>query len=513
MGFPSKIDLTRAVAGVKNSGHNRTPSARARNSRYVDARHAIGFFNQAAHLNLFFAQHLGDARAHAPDSAPRAAVGILNVEVAEVVRLGRGGYESLERNRFTQVGRIAVGSKRVLHVINLHPASPHAVVVDVGLHLTHRSSGVVGGVAVVVFSAQVVAHEGTVGSAGQAKGVLVRGTCYQGHDHLGELRRLQRRIGRIKNVHGINGAVKVGDGACKVWTLVGRGNHGIALKVADVGRRVGNLVVRSLERIEFITPGASQSEAAVAVVAHHTLEAAVKSSRNRNHKAARRLRRSRIHRLVARELLGQKAIRNIHFVAIGINDIKTGTVAPKKNDFGDRHVLKVNKRILPLLARYRKVDALGIVQGTNRNNRGGRNRARTQNGHGACAGGLKLGSVVIGRNFTDELNQVPGHEVFYVGQGNKLVLSIGVNAHYLHSSKRTSRALRGGIYDEEEGTVSALNRARRHFRKIARSNYNTHCFDDLTFKTRRVVAGSQLSGRHILQRSDGVVGLGERVKA
>ena len=215
--------------------------------------------------------------------------------------------------------------------------------------------------------------------------------------------------------------------------------------------------MRSLERIEFITPGASQSEAAVAVVAHHTLEAAVKSSRNRNHKAARRLRRSGIHRLVARELLGQKAVRNIHFVAIGINDIKTGTVTPKKNDFGDRHVLKVNKRILPLLARYRKVDALGIVQGTNRNNRGGRNRARTQNGHGACAGGLKLGSVVIGRNFTDELNQVPGHEVFYVGQGNKLVLSIGVNAHYLHSSERTSRALRGGIYDEEEGTVSALN--------------------------------------------------------
>ena len=271
--------------------------------------------------------------------------------------------------------------------------------------------------------------------------------------------------------------------------------------------------MRSLERIEFIAPGASQSEAAVAVVAHHALEAAVKSTRNRNHKAARGLRRSGIHGLVAWEFLGQKAVRNIHFVAIGVNDIKTDPVAPKENDLGDRHVLKVNKRIFPLLARYRKVDALGIVQGANRNNRGGRYRACSQNGHGACAGRLELGSVVVGRNFTDELNQVPGHEVFYVGQGNELVLRIGVDAHYLHSSKRTSRALRGGIYDEEEGTVSALNRARRHFRKIARSYYNTHCFNDLAFKTRGVLAGSQLRGRHILQRRDGVVGLGERAKA
>ena len=213
MGFPSKIDLARAVAGVQNGGYNCAPSARARNSRHVDARHAKGFFNQAGQLNLFFAQHLGNARAHAPDSAPRAAVGILNVEVAEVVRLGRGGYEALERNRFTQVGRIAVGSKRVLHVINLHAASPHAVVVGVGLHLTHRSSGVVGGVAVVVFGAQVVAHQGTVGRIGQGKGVLVGGTRYQGHYRLGELHGLQRRIGAVKNVHGINGSVKVSDGA------------------------------------------------------------------------------------------------------------------------------------------------------------------------------------------------------------------------------------------------------------------------------------------------------------
>ena len=191
--------------------------------------------------------------------------------------------------------------------------------------------------------------------------------------------------------------------------MVGRGNHGIALKVADVGRCVGNLVVRSLERIEFIAPCASRSEAAVAVVAHHALKAAVKSSRNRNHEAARRLRRSGIHRLVAREFLGQKAVRNIDFVAIGINDIKTDPIPSKKNDLGDRHVLQVYKRILPLLSGYRKVDALGVVQGANRNNRGGRNRACSQNGHGACARGLKLGSVVIGRNFTDELNQVPGH--------------------------------------------------------------------------------------------------------
>ena len=156
---------------------------------------------------------MGDARAHAPDSAPRAAVGILYVEVAEVVRLGRGGYESLEGDCFTQVGRIAVGSKRVLHVINLHSAGPHAVVVGVGLHLTHRSSGVVGGVAVVVFGAQVVAHQGTVGRIGKAKGVLVGGTRYQGHDCLGELRGLQRRIGAVKNVHGIYSSVKVGNGA------------------------------------------------------------------------------------------------------------------------------------------------------------------------------------------------------------------------------------------------------------------------------------------------------------
>ena len=191
--------------------------------------------------------------------------------------------------------------------------------------------------------------------------------------------------------------------------MVGRGNHGIALKVADVGRCVGNLVVRSLERIEFIAPCASQSEAAVAVVAHHALKAAVKSARYRNHKAARGLRRSGIHRLVAREFLGQKAVRNIHFVAIGVNDIKTDPVAPKKNDLGDRNVLKVNKRILPLLSGYRKVDALGVVQGANRNYRGGRNRACSQNSHRACAGGLKLGSVVKRRNFTDELNQVASH--------------------------------------------------------------------------------------------------------
>ena len=155
---------------------------------------------------------MGDARAHAPDSAPRAAVGILYVEVAEVVRLGRGGYESLQGYRFAQVGRIAVGSKRVLHVINLHSASPHAVVVGVGLGLAHGRSGVVGGVAVVVFGAQVVAHQGTVGRIGKAKAVLVGGTRYQGHDSLGELRGLQRRIGAVKNVHGIYGSVKVGNG-------------------------------------------------------------------------------------------------------------------------------------------------------------------------------------------------------------------------------------------------------------------------------------------------------------
>ena len=129
------------------------------------------------------------------------------------MRLGRGGNESLQRNRFAQVGRIAVGSQRVLYVIDLHSASPHAVVVGVGLHLAHRSSGVVGGVAVVVFRAQVVAHQGTVGRIGKAKGVLVGGTRYQGHDRLGELRGLQRRIGAVKNVHGIYGSVKVGNGA------------------------------------------------------------------------------------------------------------------------------------------------------------------------------------------------------------------------------------------------------------------------------------------------------------
>ena len=111
------------------------------------------------------------------------------------------------------------------------------------------------------------------------------------------------------------------------------------------------------------------------------------------------------------------------------------------------------------------------------------------------------------------MNQVPGHKVFYVGQGNELVLRIGVDTHYLHSAKRTSRALRGGIYDEEEGTVSALNRARRHFRKVARSDHNTNRFDDLALKTRRIVACGQLRRRHILQRRDGVVGLGERAKA
>ena len=163
-----------------------------------------------------------------------------------------------------------------------------------------------------------------------------------------------------------------------------------------------------------------------------------------------------------------------------------------------------------MLAGGRNVDSLRVVQGAHGDRRGGWYGAGAENGHGARAGGLHLGSVVVARNLADELNQVTRHQVLDVGQGNKLVLSIGVHPHHFHASERARSPLGGRVYDKEEGTVSALNRARRNFRHVAWRNDNSDGFHNLALKSRRVLARSELRRRHVLQRRNGVVGLGCR---
>ena len=144
--------------------------------------------------------------------------------------------------------------------------------------------------------------------------------------------------------------------------------------------------------------------------------------------------------------------------------------------------MEFDKGILPLLAGGWNVHALRVVECAHRDGCGGRNRAGAQDRHRAGARGFKLGSVVVGADLAYEFDQVAGHEVLDVRKRHQLVLRVRVDAHDLHSAKRTRGALRRGVHDKEEGTVSALNRTRRNLRKIARSHHDADGAHDLAFE-------------------------------
>ena len=144
--------------------------------------------------------------------------------------------------------------------------------------------------------------------------------------------------------------------------------------------------------------------------------------------------------------------------------------------------MEFDKGIFPLLASGWNVHALRVVKCAHRDGCGGRNRAGAQDRHRAGARRLELGSVVEGADLAYELNQVARHEVLDVWKRHQLVLCVRVDAHDLHSAKCTRGALRRGVHDKEEGTVSALNRTRRNLRKIARSHHDADGAHDLAFE-------------------------------
>ncbi len=206
--------------------------------------------------------------------------------------------------------------------------------------------------------------------------------------------------------------------------------------------------------------------------------------------------------------MGQEAVRNVNLVAVAVHHIEADAVARKRNDLRDGDVVELDKGILPLLACGQNIDAQGVVQIAHRDLRGSWNRTRANHLQGVAVDGLELGAVVVHAHTAGKLDQIAGEQVLYVGQGEELTLCIGVNAHALHAAERTRRALSDRIHQEKEGTVTALNGARCYLRDIPWSDYNAVGHDGVAQVGRRVVTGSQVRGRYVLDVGDGGVGQG-----